>query len=57
MIRKIIRKIKIFDIILKLSKIDPNDYSFGYRIRKVLNLYKENREIKEEEVFKEKSKP
>jgi len=57
MIGKIIRKIKIFDIILKLSKMDPNDYSFGYRIRKVLNLYKENKKIKEQEIFKEKSKP
>ena len=57
MIRKIIKKIKIFDIILKLSKSDPNDYSFGYRIRKILNLYKENKEIKEQEILKEKSKP
>ena len=57
MIGKIIRKIKIFDIIMKLSKMDPNDYSFGYRIRKVLNLYKENKKIKEQEIFKEKSKP
>ena len=57
MIGKIIKKIKIFDIILKLSKSDPNDYSFGYRIRKILNLYKENKEIKEQEIFKEKSKP
>ena len=57
MIGKIIRKIKIFDIILKLSKADPNDYSFGYKIRKILNLYKENKKIKEQEIFKEKSKP
>ena len=57
MIGKIIKKIKIFDIILKLSKSDPNDYSFGYRIRKILNLYKENMEIKEQEILKEKSKP
>lgn len=57
MIGKIIKKIKTFDIILKLSKSDPNDYSFGYRIRKIMNLYKENKEIKEQEIFKEKSKP
>ena len=57
MIGKIIKKIKIFDIILKLSKSDPNDYSFGYRIRKILNLYRENKEIKEQEILKEKSKP
>lgn len=56
MMRKINRKIKTLEIILKLSKIDPNDYSLGYRIRGLLNLYKENREINEEKILKEKSK-
>jgi hypothetical protein len=54
--RKINRKIKTLEIILNLSKIDPNDYSLGYRIRRILNLYQENREINEEKILKEKSK-
>jgi len=56
MMRKINRKIKTLEIILNLSKIDPNDYSLGYRIRRILNLYQENREINEEKILKEKSK-
>lgn len=56
MMRKINRKIKTLEIILNLSKIDPNDYSLGYRIRRLLNLYQENREINEEKILKEKSK-
>jgi hypothetical protein len=56
MMQKINKKIKTLEIILNLSKIDPNDYSLGYRIRRLLNLYKENREINEEKILKEKSK-
>jgi hypothetical protein len=37
--------------------MDPNDYSFGYRVRRILDLYRKNKRIKEEEIFKEKSKP
>lgn len=57
MIEKVIRKIKAFGAILKLSGIEPNDYSFGYKVRRILNLYKENKKIKEEEIFKETPKP
>jgi hypothetical protein len=57
MIGKLIKKIRAFNIILKLSSMDPNDYSLGYRVRRILDLYRKNRKIKEEEIFKEKSKP
>ena len=57
MIGKLIKKIRAFNTILKLSSMDPNDYSLGYRVRRILDLYRKNRKIKEEEIFKEKSKP
>lgn len=57
MIAKILRKIRLMDVILRLSKKEPNDYSFGYKVRKVLGLYQQNKEIKEEEIFKENPKP
>lgn len=57
MIKTLIRKIKVFSLLLKLSKKEANDYSFGYKVRKVLNLYREKKEIKEEEIFKESPKP
>jgi len=57
MFKAIIKKIKIFSLLLRLSKTEPNDYSFGYKVRGVLNSYKENKKIKEEEIFKEKPKP
>ena len=57
MIGKILRKIRLISIILKLSKREPNDYSFGYKVRKILGLYQDKKEIKEEEIFKETPKP
>jgi hypothetical protein len=57
MIKKIIRRIKIFSIIVKLSKKEPNDYSFGYKVRKIITLYREGKEIDEKEIFNEKIKP
>ena len=57
MIRNTIRKIKTFSLILKLSKIETNDYAFGYEVRRVLDLYREKKKIKEEEIFKETPKP
>lgn len=57
MISEIIRKIKIFSLIVKLSKIETNDYAFGYKVRRVLDLYREKKKIKEEEIFKETPKP
>jgi hypothetical protein len=57
MIKKIIKKIKIFSIILKLSEKESNDYSFGYKVRKIINLYKEGKEVNKKEIFKEKIKP
>jgi hypothetical protein len=57
MIRKIIRKIRMFSLLLKLSKKETNDYTFGYKVRRILNSYRDNKEIKEEEIFKESPKP
>ena len=57
MIKKIIRKIRMFSLLLKLSKRETNDYTFGYKVRRVLNLYRDNKDIKEEEIFKESPKP
>lgn len=57
MIRKIIKKIKTFTLLLNLAKSETNDYTFGYKVRRILNLYKENKEIKEEEIIKESPKP
>lgn len=57
MIKKIINKIKIFSLIFRLSKIETNDYAFGYKVRRILDLYKEKKKIKEEEIFKETPKP
>ena len=57
MIKKIIRKIKTFTPLLKLAKSETNDYTFGYKVRRILNLYRDNKDIKEEEIFKESPKP
>jgi hypothetical protein len=57
MIKKIIRKIRTFTLLLRLAKSEANDYTFGYKVRRVLNLYKDNKDIKEEEIFKESPKP
>lgn len=57
MIGKIIRKIKSFDLLLRLSRSETNDYAFGYKVRRILNSYRENIKIKEEEIFKETPKP
>ena len=56
MIQKIIQKVKIFSFLLKLSKEEPNDYSFGYKARRVLSLYKERKKIKEEEILNQNPK-
>ena len=57
MILKIFKKIKIFSLLLKLSKVETNDYALGYKVRRILNSYKENKKLKEEEIFKETPKP
>ena len=57
MIGKLIKKIRAFNTILKLSSVETNDYAFGYKVRRILNSYKENKKIKEEEIFKETPKP
>ena len=57
MIKKIIKKIRTFTLLLKLAKSETNDYTFGYKVRRILNSYRDNKEIKEEEIFKESPKP
>jgi hypothetical protein len=57
MIGKILRKIKAFSTIINLSSREPNDYAFGYKVRRILSYYKDKKEIKEEEIFKETPKP
>ena len=57
MIRKIHKKIKTFSLLLKLLKKETNDYTFGYKVRRILNSYRDNKEIKEQEIFKESPKP
>ena len=56
MILRSIKKIKLASIILNLSKEEPNDYSFGYKVRKLINKYQDNEEVEEEEINKEKPK-
>ena len=48
---------KLASIILELSKKEPNDYSLGYKVRKVLDLHQKNQEIKIEDITKEIPKP
>jgi hypothetical protein len=57
MIGKILRKLRAFSTILNLSSREPNDYNFGYKVRRILSSYKDKKEIKEEEIFKETPKP
>jgi hypothetical protein len=57
MIGKILRKIKAFSTIINLSSREPNDYAFGYKVRRILSYYRDKKEIKEEEIFKETPKP
>lgn len=57
MIGKILRKLRAFSTILNLSSREPNDYNFGYKVRRILSSYKDKKEIKEEEIFKEIPKP
>jgi len=56
MIKKIVNRIRAFSLIFKLFKTEPNDYSFGHKVRRILTKYQEGKEIKEEDIFKEKPK-
>lgn len=57
MIGKIIRKIKIFSLLFRLTRAETNDYALGYKVRRIFTSYRENKKIKEEEIFKEIPKP
>lgn len=56
MIGKIIRQVRAFTLIFNLSKSEPNDYSFGYKVRRVIDFYKEKKEISKD-ILKDKPKP
>lgn len=51
--RNFFKKFTLLNLIFRLEKQEPNDYSFGNKVRKILHLYKEKKEVKEEEIFKE----
>lgn len=53
MVKKLLKKIKLISIIFKLSKLESNNYVFGYKVRKIINLYRENKKINKEDIFKE----
>ena len=53
---KIVKKLKTFNLILKACKTTPNDYSLGYKVRRIVESFQEGKEIKEE-IFKETPKP
>jgi len=50
------RNIKLINLIFKIEKEEPNDFTFGGKIRRVLQLNREKKEIREEEFLKSKSK-
>jgi hypothetical protein len=52
MIKRIVNKIKIFSLIYKIFKTEPNDYVFGSKVRNIMNSYEEGKKIREEEIFK-----
>lgn len=52
MIKRIIKQIRIFSLLMKLEKMEPNNYVLGSKVRKIMSLYKEGKEIKEVEIIK-----
>ena len=56
MIGKIIKQIRAFTLISNLAKEEPNDYSFGYKVRRIIDSYREKKEISKD-ILKEKPKP
>jgi hypothetical protein len=53
---KFLRSFALVKLILKLEEKEPNDFSFGSKVRRALRLYRGDKKINEEEIFKENSK-
>jgi len=56
MIKKIVNRIRAFSLIFKIFKTEPNDYSLGYKVRRILEKYQEGEEIKEDNTFNQNPK-
>ena len=52
MIKRIIKQIQIFSLIMRIEKMEPNNYVLGSKVRKIMSIYKEGKEIKELEIVK-----
>jgi hypothetical protein len=52
MIKRIIKQIRIFSILMKVEKMEPNNYVLGSKVRKIMSIYKDGKEIKELEIVK-----
>ena len=52
MIKRIIKQIRIFALLMKVEKMEPNNYVLGSKVRKILSLYKDGKEIKDLEILK-----
>lgn len=57
MIKRIIKKIQIFSLIMRIEKMESNNYVLGSKVRKIISLYKEGKEIKESEIINYSPKP
>lgn len=52
MIKRIIKQIRIFSILMRIEKTEPNNYVLGSKVRKIISLYKDGKEIKDLEIIK-----
>jgi hypothetical protein len=52
MIKRIIKQIRIFSLLMRVEKMEPNNYVLGSKVRKILSIYKDGKEIKELEILK-----
>jgi hypothetical protein len=52
MIRRIIKQIRIFTLLMKVEKMEPNNYVLGSKVRKIMSIYKDGKEIKDLEILK-----
>ena len=52
MIKRIVKQIRIFSLLMRVEKMEPNNYVLGSKVRKILSIYKDGKEIKELEILK-----
>ena len=52
MIKRIIKQIRIVSLLMKVEKMEPNNYVLGSKVRKIMSIYKDGKEIKELEIVK-----